>query len=283
MAATVLQLAITAEGKVEAASVVESSGSPELDDAAVAAAYKFEFEPAEIDGKPAPVKITYRYVFSAVTTQERAEVVADVEFSGVVRDKNSGKPLADVRVELDGSPPVKTDANGAFTIEHVPPGTHAVTLIGPNFTPIGTEETLAAGSKHQVTYDVEVQVEHVAQELRADLEIVVISSRLHKSIAVTTVNAEQGARVAGTGGDVIKVVENLPGVARASVGSGQLVVWGAGSADTRVYVDGVHIPALYHEGGYRSVIHSDLVKNVELQVVMVRHTVAGLVAWSWLA
>jgi hypothetical protein len=42
-------------------------------------------------------------------------------------------------------------------------------------------------------------------------------------------------------------------------------VWGAGSADTRVYVDGVHIPMLYHEGGYRSVIHSDLVKNVELQ------------------
>lgn len=263
-AATVLQLAITAEGKIEAVSVIESSGVGEIDDAAVAAASKFEFEPAEIDGQPAAVKITYRYAFSAVT-ENKAAVPTDAEFGGVVRDKKTGKPLAGVRVELDGSPAVKTDATGAFRVEHVLPGTHSVTLMGPDFTPIGTEETVAAGSNHQVTYEVEVQVERVPPELRSDLEIVVISSRLHKSIAVTTVNAEQGARVAGTGGDAIKVVENLPGVARSAVGSGQLVVWGASSADTRVYVDGVHIPVLYHEGGYRSVIHSDLVKNVELQ------------------
>ena len=37
-------------------------------------------------------------------------------------------------------------------------------------------------------------------------------------------------RVPGTQGDVLKVVENLPGVARASIGSGQLVVWGVGAA-----------------------------------------------------
>ena len=64
---------------------------------------------------------------------------------------------------------------------------------------------------------------------------------------------------------MIKVVENLPGVARSSVGSASLVVWGAADADTRVYVDDVHIPQLYHEGGFRSVIHSDLVQSVELE------------------
>ena len=263
-AAVVLELAITAEGKVEEAKVIESSERDTFDQAAVDAARKFEFEPAEIDDQPTAVRVKYRYVFSAVT-EPKEEAPANVEFSGIVREKKTGKPLADVRIELDGSPAVKTDSQGQFIIEHAPPGTHSVTLVGPNFTPIGTEETLTAGSKHQVTYDVEVQVEHLPKELRSDLEIVVISSRLHKSIAVTTVNADQGARAAGTGGDVIKVVENLPGVARSAVGSGQLVVWGAGSADTRVYVEGVHIPSLYHEGGYRSVIHSDLVKNVELQ------------------
>lgn len=263
-AAAIIELSITADGKVEAARILESSGHDALDRAAQDAVRKFEFEPAEIDDQPAPVKIKYRYVFSVVAAA-KASAPEDVEFSGVVRDKLTGKPLADVRVELEGNPPTKTDASGLFKIEHVTPGTHTVTLLGPNFTPIGTEETLTSGSTHQVTYDVEVQVERVPSEMRSDLEIVVISTRLHKSIAVTTVNAEQGARVAGTGGDVIKVVENLPGVARSSVGSGQLVVWGAGSADTRVYVDGVHIPMLYHEGGYRSVIHSDLVKNVELQ------------------
>ena len=43
----------------------------------------------------------------------------------------------------------------------------------------------------------------------------------------------------GTQGDTLKVVQNLPGVARAALGSGALIVWGAAPADTRVYVDGV--------------------------------------------
>ena len=261
--AVLLELAITSEGAVESVTVVESVDEV-LDQAAVAAARRFEFEPAEIDEQPAAVRIKYKYVFNAVAVAPE-EATTDVVFTGVVRDKKSGKALADVRVELDGSPPQKTDAEGRFKFEHASAGTHSVTLMGPNFTPIGTEELLAANTVHDVTYDVEVQVEHVPGELRADLEIVVISTRLQKSVAVTTVSAEQGSRVAGTGGDAIKVVENLPGVARSSVGSGNLVVWGSGSGDTRVYVDGVHIPSLYHQGGYRSVIHSDLVKNVELQ------------------
>ncbi len=68
----------------------------------------------------------------------------------------------------------------------------------------------------------------------------------------------------GTTGDVLKVVENLPGVARASIGSGQVVVWGAAPQDTRVYLDGVPLPRLYHEGGFRSVVASDMVQSVEL-------------------
>ena len=46
----------------------------------------------------------------------------------------------------------------------------------------------------------------------------------------------------GTQGDPIKVVENLPGLARPSFGSGQLVVWGAAPTETRTYVDGVRDP-----------------------------------------
>jgi outer membrane receptor protein involved in Fe transport len=68
----------------------------------------------------------------------------------------------------------------------------------------------------------------------------------------------------GTQGDVLKVVESMPGVARSQVGSGQLVVWGAAPEDTRVYVDGVRLPRLYHGGGLRSVVSTELVDSVEL-------------------
>ena len=80
----------------------------------------------------------------------------------------------------------------------------------------------------------------------------------------TTIRAEQAKRVAGTQGDVLKVVQNLPGVSRPPVASGQIVVWGSAPRETRIYVDGVDIPALYHGSGLRSVINSDLVSSVDL-------------------
>jgi len=78
------------------------------------------------------------------------------------------------------------------------------------------------------------------------------------------VRAEQAKKVAGTQGDVLKVVQNLPGVSRPPVASGQIVVWGSAPRDTRVYVDGVDVPALYHGSGLRGTIGSDLVSTIDL-------------------
>ncbi|MGC4094034.1 MAG: TonB-dependent receptor [Polyangiaceae bacterium] len=191
-------------------------------------------------------------------------VATKARFTGQVHDQ-AGKPLAGVRVELDSGESGLTGDDGRFSIDEVPLGSHPVTLSGPTFTPIGTEENFEAGKTYEASYEVQVTATAVPGEERADFEIVVVAARLGSKVTATEVSADQGARVAGTGGDVVKVVENLPGVARSTVGSGQLVVWGASGQDTRVYVDGVHVPVLYHEGGYRSVVHSDLVRSVELQ------------------
>ncbi|MFP2932956.1 energy transducer TonB [Pyxidicoccus sp. 3LG] len=58
----VLQVDISDTGAVADVQVVESAGSG-FDEAAVAAVRQFEFEPAEVDGVPAPVRITYAYQF----------------------------------------------------------------------------------------------------------------------------------------------------------------------------------------------------------------------------
>lgn len=255
-----LALSIDADGNVVDAQVVGSAGEA-FDAAAVQAAKQLQFVPAEIDGTPSPVRIQYRYDFKLKPV---VVVPNTADFGGVVRDRSTGKPLAAVTVVLDNAP-TKTDEMGRFRFPEAAPGVHSVMISGNDFTPVGTEEVLAAGHKYDATYDVDVPKVPLAPEERVDLEVVVVDTELEKSVASTSVSAEQGSKVAGTGGDVIKVVENLPGVARSSVGSGQLVVWGAGAGDTRVYVDDVHIPVLYHEGGYRSVIHSDLVQNVELE------------------
>jgi hypothetical protein len=257
-----LDVAVGEDGLVKEVSVAESAGEP-WDDAAKQAVLQFVFAAAEIDGKLAGVKLQYRYDFAKVAAP--VEVPKTSRFEGVVRDRKRGVPLVGVTVRLDDLRQVVTDEAGHFLFEDVSPGSHGVMLEGAGFTPVGTEETIEASIRYQASYDVDVgEADADAGEL-ADFELVVTAPSLQKKIAATEVTAEQGAKVAGTGGDVVKVVENLPGVARSSSGSGTLVVWGSGARDTNVYVNGVHIPVLYHEGGFRSVVHSDLVSSVELE------------------
>ncbi|HWF85652.1 MAG TPA: hypothetical protein VG222_12425, partial [Vicinamibacterales bacterium] len=45
-------------------------------------------------------------------------------------------------------------------------------------------------------------------------------------------------------------------------GIGLLVVWGSAPQDTRTYVDGVYIPTLYHFGGLRSTVNSEMVQSL---------------------
>jgi TonB family protein len=257
-ASVVLQIAINASGGVDQVAVAQSGG-PAFDAAAEAAARQFVFEPAEVDGKAAAIRILYKYEFVL-----RREAPTTATFTGQVRDRRTKKPLAGVGVSLDSGASATTDADGRFSLDGVAPGPHVVTLSGPHLTALQTSETLEAGRQLAATYDVEPQDEKAPAEDQDDLEVVVAAPPIEKQVVSTEVSAEEGRRVPGTQGDVLKVVENLPGVARASIGSGQVVVWGAAPQDTRVYLDGVPIPRLYHEGGFRSVVNSDMVQSVDL-------------------
>ncbi|MEO8900633.1 MAG: TonB family protein, partial [Polyangiaceae bacterium] len=258
-ASVVVQIAISATGTVDGVKVIEPAG-PEFDRAAVNAIQQFLFEPAEVNNHPAPIRINYRYDF---VIKEEAPTTA--QFAGLVRNHEKSGALAGVSVGLDNGMSALTDAAGRFQFDDVEPGKHRVTLSRSDLKVLQSEESFEAGKKVDATYEVELtSPEKAAQADGDDLEIVIVAPTLTKQVVSTKVDADQARRVAGTQGDVLKIVENLPGVARATAGSGQVVVWGAAPEDTRVYVDGMRIPLLYHYGGFRSVIHSDMVRSVEL-------------------
>ncbi len=257
VATVVLALGISATGSVDQVAVTESQGAA-FDEAAKAAARQFVFEPAEIDGAPAAIRILYRYEFVL-----RPKAPTSAVLAGQVVDARTKRPIAGVRVET-GSASVLTDADGRFELQDLPPGSRAVALTGERLTRLETTESLVVGQRLTVTYSVTQEDPTKTADDRDDLEVVVTPPAITKQVVSTEVSAEDARRVPGTQGDVLKVVENLPGVARPAVGSSQLVVWGAAPEDTRVFLDGVPLPALYHQGGFRSVIHSDMVQSVEL-------------------
>lgn len=257
-ASVVLDVAISATGTVDDARVVNSAG-PAFDEAALQAVRQFLFTPAEIDHQPAPVRIQYRYDFVL-----KPEVIEHATFAGVVRQRGSGQPLPGVNVVF-GERQAVTGADGRFSFDQVPPGTYQVTLSRADLEPQRTEETLAVGQALEATYEIELPPPAAEQpEETDDLEIVVTAPKLVKQAVSTAVVADEAKRVAGTQGDVLKVVQNLPGVTRSATGSGAIVVWGAAPEDTRTYVDGVRVPILYHFGGLRSVVHNEIVGSVEL-------------------
>lgn len=251
----VLFIVIRDDGTVEDAQVRVSAG-PAFDAAAVEAARQFVFSPAEVDGKPARIGIEYQYDFV-----EKVVAPTTGIFTGVVMDRDEKVPIPGVTVTLGDGRTDVTDEQGRFEFPDVLPATTVVTLEGERLTALQTEETFVAGEQLDTVYEVFLAAEG---EEGDDMEILVVAPTIKRQAVSTEVAADEARKVPGTQGDVLRVVENLPGVARASLGTGALVVWGAAPEDTGVYVDGVPVPRLYHDGGLRSVVGSELVRSVEL-------------------
>jgi TonB family protein len=269
-AETILTIDVDETGQVKAVEVAKSAGGdegPALDAAAVAAARQFVFEPGRADGKAVPVRITYSYRFvlkpqappppPPPAPGAAAPAGPTAPFSGVVRKRGDRSPVTGVTVVVTIGPgddrEAVTDAAGAFAFEAVPVGTHALALRGPDIVPADATITLHEGKSLELTTYVDVKQRYVStvRGRRAVVEAV------ERTLAV-----EEVKKIPGTQGDTLKAVQNLPGVARAPFGLGSLPVWGSAPQDTRVYVDGVSIPLLYHFGGLRSTFNSEMVQSL---------------------
>ena len=307
----VLLITICAEGTVTDAEVVDSPDR-RLSDAALEAARKLEFIPAEIDHSPAPVRIEFGYYFSleahvvdepqpkadepepkadvpepkADEPEPKADVPepkADVpEPKADERDPKaderdpeeeiaepahpvtlSGRALArGLREPIDGAMVVSgdeaatTDAEGYFELRLEPGRSHEVAVRAPGFHPFETSEHIEPGERHEVVY-------YVQRHGPSPYETVVRARRPRKEVSRIVVPREESRRVPGAFGDPLRVVESLPGMARAPFIGGQLLVRGARPEDSGVYFDGTEIPLLYHFGGLTSVVNAEFIEEID--------------------
>jgi TonB family protein len=289
-----LLLDINAQGKIDSVGIAEPVNPPGMgfEEAAMVAAQQFEFEPAEVDGKPIAVQITYRYHFklapkappappalaAPATPAGGAPPAATrpaagappvparkpvVNLSGLLRERGTRLPLPGVLVTVfrdDGETPVgfeaPADAAGAFHFLDLAPGVWKILVEAPGYYPFRTTEEIHAGEATAVTY-------YVEKGSYNPYDVTVTATRPRKEVSRTIISAAEIDKIPGTAGDPIAVVQNFAGVARAPLLSGQIIVRGSAPEDTRIFVDGSEIPLIYHFGGLRSVIPIGLIDSLE--------------------
>jgi TonB family protein len=85
----------------------------------------------------------------------------------------------------------------------------------------------------------------------------------HTEEVKQTLTKAELTTVPGTIGDPLRVLQNLPGVARAPFGLGLLIVRGANPNDTGVFIGGEPIPQLYHFLAGPSVFTGNLIDKID--------------------
>lgn len=246
---------IDAEGAVSNV-VLEKIGAPDFDAAALAAIRKFKFSPAEVDGKPAPVRIRYVYHFVLARKPVQAPKVAIGTVRGEVLEAGNRRPVAGADVADDTGAQAVTDGSGRYQFE-VPEGRRTVTVSAPGFETRSQALDVAAGGS------IEARRIWLHRTAVGDLQATVPGDKPVEAPTRRTLSHEELVNVPGSLNDPIRAVQNLPGLARAPFLGGQLLVRGTPPQDTGVYLDGHRIPQLFHFLGGPSVVNEQLLDRID--------------------
>lgn len=279
----VLDLLITDSGVVDSVAVVIGI-DPVLDSSAVAAAWQFVFSPAVAGGKPVPVIFQYGYRFSFEDVVEKVQNYAN--FRGRLLEMGTRTPIADAMVAIafldtacdttlkvpfgvyrdrigtfegqyleEDKLVALTDQDGNFTFYSLPLCSVEVSAVLPGYEVFEERELITEEQVLEATY-------YVPRISYSDYEIVVYGKAEKKEVSRRQLTISEIRRIPGLGGDAVKVVQALPGVARPTFGGPQIVVRGSGTADSRYFLDGIELPQLYHFG-LKSTYNSEALQSVD--------------------
>src|SRR5690606_35835950 len=256
-AEVLLQLDVDAEGAVIDAVVIEPAGYG-FDEAAAQAARDFRFAPARDEaGRPAPARILYRYRFSA----DRAPVLSA---EGRVLDASTRQPIPGMAVRIvgpdDAARTAETDPDGGFRFADLPVGEWTIVVSGDGWEPQDATFRVEDGKVAELVLYPPREVAVVAD---VDEVIEVFAARRPPpELTERVLTSEEVYFLPGTNGDVVRAIQNLPGVARPPLNIGQLLIRGTDPEDSAYYVDGARVPLVFHFAGLSTVVNGEALQEV---------------------
>ncbi|HZF30273.1 MAG TPA: TonB-dependent receptor, partial [Gammaproteobacteria bacterium] len=181
-----------------------------------------------------------------------------------MREKGTREPIVGADVSVVAAPGTAevvgaTDADGRFEVRARAPRGLRVVLSDTAHEPCVRDFTaaeVAGAAPAQWTCSTRARAGAV-------YETRVRAEAAHPEETKLTLSKVELTTVPGTLGDPLRVVQSLPGVARAPFGLGLLVVRGANPADTGAFIDTLNVPQLYHFLVGPSVISPNLVEKLD--------------------
>ncbi|MFU8802358.1 MAG: TonB family protein [Bradymonadaceae bacterium] len=181
---------------------------------------------------------------------------------GAVRESGTRTPLAGIEVRLVDIETEEllrtdfTDGEGAFAFRGLAPGTYLLQLTGDSYLSTAFDVEIVAGELTTGTY-------YIQAESYDEYTIRTTARRPQSEISRQTIGLDEVRRMPGTGGDVVRVVQNMPGVARAQFISGLIVVRGSAPQDTKTFLEGDSIPIVYHFFGGPAIVNTEMIEAID--------------------
>jgi TonB family protein len=204
----VLQIDLSAQGTVERVVLLQGAGEP-FDGAAVAAARQYQFEPGRLaTGEAVPVAITYRLTMTPPAPPPQPSAPPPVRLRGQLLERGTRRPLAGVQVSARRGEEVVASAVTASDGRFAPGAAPAFTLVAAALDHERLEARVDAhpGEEREETFHL--------QPVPSEYSAVVRGERVRREITKQVIPAEEVAQVAGSQGDTLKAVLNMPGAAR---------------------------------------------------------------------
>jgi hypothetical protein len=180
-----------------------------------------------------------------------------VNLQGVLRTAGTREPIAGASITV-GEQSVVSNESGEFELLDVAVGEVKLVVIAPGFERFEATETIRKDERTEVVY-------FVKPTGVPTLETVVRTDKERREVTQVKLTRGEMRSVAGTQGDAFKVIQSLPGVARAAFGTGSLVVRGSKSWDSRAYVDEIAVPQLFHFAGLSATFNSATIESISFQ------------------
>ncbi len=278
-ATVVVRAFVDAEGRVQLVEVYESAGGPfaaAFDAAARDAVRAYTFSPAlDAEGNAVSAEILWEVGFTpeaapVVRVEGRIQTAADrlpgqgfrvravpVDTGADARDGGEDGPIA-------GSRFATADGDGRFRFAGLDDGAWVITLVEPGYEELQARVEVVPGKVATLDFTPKVVREWEVED-RGVSEVVVVEQReAAVEVSERVLSTDDIYFLPGTGGDLVKAVQNLPGVSRPPFGIGQLLIRGTAPEDSAYYLDGARVPAVFHFAGLSTVLNGDILDEVAL-------------------